>query len=73
MSRGRKRIKKNINPLVENIADFSDIEYDDDDGAELIASMKAIKGTAKKKMKQTVCGCIKLQTVKKTKAFTVKK
>ena len=43
MSRGRKRIKKNINPLVENIADFSDIEYDDDDGAELIAKHESDK------------------------------
>ena len=37
MPRGRKKIRKNINPLIENIADFSDMEYDDDDGADLIA------------------------------------
>lgn len=43
MPRGRKRIKKNINPLVENITDFSDIEYDDDDGAELIAKHESNK------------------------------
>ena len=48
MSRGRKRIKKNINPLVENIADFSDIEYDDDDGAELIAKHESDKRDSEK-------------------------
>lgn len=40
MPKGRtktvKTTKKKINPLVEHIADFSDIEYESDDGLELV-------------------------------------
>ena len=43
MPRGRKRIKKNIIPFVEIIAALSDFEYDDDDGAELIAKHESNK------------------------------
>ena len=35
MSRTRG-VKKKVNPLVEHIADFSDIEYDSDDSLEII-------------------------------------
>ena len=35
MSRTRG-VKKKVNPLVEHIADFSDIEYDNDDSLEII-------------------------------------
>lgn len=43
MPRGRKKSKKSVSPLVENIADFSDMEYDDDDGVELIAMHESDK------------------------------
>ena len=39
MSRGRKKSRKVINPLVEHIADYSDMEFvDNESGEALIAS-----------------------------------
>lgn len=45
MPRGRKRNSKAVNPLVEHIADFSDMEYDDMD-IDMVASHEAEKRDA---------------------------
>ena len=42
MPRGRKA-KSKINPLVEHIADFSDMEFDDDDEADIVKKRKMEK------------------------------
>lgn len=48
MSRGRKKSKKMINPLVEHIADYSDMEFVDNEGAEAIIASHAQEKIDKK-------------------------